>query len=179
MAGVQTSPILKHRAIEKFSRRSAVVGACALELHDVENKLMVNCPRCDAAVREEKAFCQNCGSPMNAEMAKRDASPMPDFGATVIEPPRKIASPPPLPPPLAALPATREVQPISRETAPVSYPSVATGGVSVLPSPPIAPSPSMPPIGRVEPSRKKIGIGFVLLVLFLMFAAFVIALWLD
>ena len=140
---------------------------------------MVNCPKCGTAVREEKAFCHKCGSPMDAAKAERE-TPLPDFGATiVVPPPRPAASPPPQaappqptppPPPQPFVPpVVTEVQPASRPSAPVSYPPP---GVA-LPTPP-----SAPPAGRRKSSRK-IGFGFVLLLLFLTFLAFVLAIVLD
>jgi predicted nucleic acid-binding Zn ribbon protein len=122
---------------------------------------MINCPKCGTAVREGKAFCHNCGSPMDAAKAARE-TPLPDFGATVLEPPRRPA-------PSSSTfvpPAVTEVQPPARPPAPVSYPPA---GVA-LPTPPGA-----PPAGR----RKSRKIAFVLLVLFLMFLAFVLAIVLD
>jgi hypothetical protein len=66
-------------------------------------------------------------------------------------------------------PAVTEVQPAHRPPAPVSYPPA---GVAV-------PAPlSAPPAGRRKSSRK-LGFGFILLLLFLMFLAFVLALVLD
>jgi hypothetical protein len=131
MAGVQTSPILKHRAIIEFP--SLLAGArVRFELQGDRSKLMVNCPKCGAGVREEKAFCHNCGAPMDAAMRQRE-EPQPDFGATMLEPPRVA-----------------------------------------LPSSPVAPEPD----GRRKSSRK-IGFGFVILLLFLMFVVFVLAVVLD
>ena len=124
---------------------------------------MVNCPRCGTAVREEKAFCHNCGAPMDAAKAERE-TPLPDFGATVIVPPRVTAPQPPSAPPVAA-----EVQPAVRATAPVSSPPV--GAVRPMP-------PSAPPAARRK-SPWKLGIGFFLLLLFLMFLAFALAIVLD
>jgi uncharacterized membrane protein len=131
---------------------------------------MVNCPKCGAAVREEKAFCHNCGAPMDAAMRQRE-TPMPDFSATIIEPPRGGFAPQPFVPP-----AITEVQPAGRETVPVQqqqqqqYPPA---GVA-LPSP----MPVAPPFGKRKSSRK-IGFAFVILLLFLMFAVFVLALLID
>ena len=126
---------------------------------------MVNCPKCGAAVREEKAFCHNCGSPMDAAMRRRE-EPQPDFGATVIETPRRPAAQPFVPPSIT------EVQPAGRETAPVSTHQPATTRAALhLP-------PDAQPTGRRKSSRR-IGFGFVILLLFLMFAAFVLALVLD
>ncbi|HEX9919568.1 MAG TPA: zinc ribbon domain-containing protein [Pyrinomonadaceae bacterium] len=123
---------------------------------------MINCPKCGTAVREEKAFCHNCGSPMDAAKAEREM-PLPDLGATILEPPRRPVTPPPQP---FVPPAVNEVQPATRPPAPVSYqpPGVA------LHTPP-----SAPPAGR----RKSRKLGFVLLLLFLMFLAFVLALVID
>jgi len=140
------------------------VRAC--KLHGDEINLMINCPKCGEAVKEEKAFCQNCGSPMDAEKANR--GPMPDFGATIIEPPRRTAAPPPIAPPIA--PTMMPVaQPTGRTPATVSQPSTRVA----LPS-----QPDAPPLERRK-SARKIGVGFILLLLFLMFTAFVVALWLD
>ncbi|HLL72327.1 MAG TPA: zinc ribbon domain-containing protein [Pyrinomonadaceae bacterium] len=137
---------------------------------------MVNCPKCGAAVKEEKAFCQNCGSPMDAAMRQRE-TPLPDFSATIIEPPRRVASQPFVPP------VVTEVQPTGRETAPVQqhvqqhvqqqqqYPPA--GAAVPLPTPALAPPP-----GKRKSSRK-IGFAFVILLLFLMFAVFVLALLID
>ena len=125
---------------------------------------MVYCPKCGAAVREEKAFCQNCGSPMDAAMRQRE-EPQPDFGATVIEPPHRAAQP-------FVPPAITEIQPTGRETAPVTAYQPATARAA-LPLPPDA-----QPTGRRKSSRR-IGFGFIILLLFLMFAAFVLALVLD
>ncbi|HEV7905973.1 MAG TPA: zinc ribbon domain-containing protein [Pyrinomonadaceae bacterium] len=123
---------------------------------------MVTCPKCGAGVREEKAFCHNCGTPMNAAMRERD-EPQPDFGATVIEPPRRAPQP-------FVPPAITEVQPTGRETAPVAVRQPATTR-AVLPLPPDA-----QPTGK---RKRKIGFGFVILLLFLMFIVFVLALILD
>ncbi|HEY0081265.1 MAG TPA: zinc ribbon domain-containing protein [Pyrinomonadaceae bacterium] len=132
---------------------------------------MLNCPKCGTAVREEKAFCHNCGSPMNAAKAERE-TPLPDFGATILEPPRRTAPSPPSPQgqqqPFVP-PAVTEVQPAHRPPVTASYPHA---GVAV-PTPP-----SAPPAGRRKSSRK-FGFGFVLLLLFLMFLAFVLALVLN
>lgn len=131
---------------------------------------MVNCPKCGAAVKEEKAFCQNCGSPMDAAMRQHE-TPMPDFGATIIEPPRRSVAPQPFVPP-----AVTQVQPAARETAPVQqhqqqqYPPQA--GVALSSQMPA------PPSGKRKSSRK-IGFAFVILLLFLMFAVFVLALLID
>jgi hypothetical protein len=143
--------ILKHRAHIKFSAGLAV-GASAFRVARRRFTLMVNCPKCGAEVREEKAFCHNCGSPMNAAMRQRE-EPQPDFGA---------AQQPFVPP------AITEVQQAVSENLPVAAPQPAA-----LP----LPSGAQPGGGR-RPSRK-IGFGFVLLLLFLMFIVFVIALWLD
>lgn len=125
---------------------------------------MVTCPKCGAAVREEKAFCHNCGTPMDAAMRQRD-EPQPDFGATVIEPPRRAAQP-------FVPPAITEVQPTGRENAPVAARQPAQARAA-LPLPPDA-----QPIGRRKSSRR-IGFGFVIFLLFLMFAVFVLALVID
>jgi hypothetical protein len=125
---------------------------------------MVNCPKCGAEVREEKAFCHNCGTPMDAAMRQRE-EPQPDLGATVLEPPRRAAQQPFVPP------AITEVQQAGSQNPPVAAPQPAARVVLPLPS-------DAQPGGRRRPSRK-IGFGFVLLLLFLMFIVFVIALWLD
>jgi hypothetical protein len=132
---------------------------------------MVNCPKCGTAVREEKAFCHNCGAPMDAAKAERE-TPLPDFGATIIEPPPRRVTPPPPPPPQPqpfAPPAVNEFQPASRPPAPVSSPPASVA----LPTPLSAP----PPARRT--SARKIGIGFILILLFLMFLAFVLAIMVD
>lgn len=123
---------------------------------------MVTCPKCGAAVREEKAFCHNCGAPMDAAMRERD-EPQPDFGATVIEPPRRAVQP-------FVPPAITEVQPTGRETAPVAARQPATARAAL----PL--SPDAQPTGK---RKRKIGFGFVILLLFLMFAVFVLALIID
>jgi hypothetical protein len=128
---------------------------------------MINCPKCGTAVREEKAFCHNCGSPMDAAKAERE-TPLPDFGATILEPPRRTAPPQPQPPPFAP-PIVTEVQTPGRATAPVSYPPA---GMAM-------PAPSSAPAAERRKSSRKIGIGFVLLLLFLMFLAFVLAIVSD
>lgn len=127
---------------------------------------MVNCPTCGAAVREEKAFCHNCGSPMDAAMRQRE-TPMPDFSATVIEPPRRAAQQPFVPP------VVTEVQTAGRETAPVQQQQQNPPAGVALPSPLPA-----PPFGKRKSSRK-IGFAFVIFLLFLMFVVFVLALLLD
>src|SRR5215211_1661203 len=99
---------------------------------------MVNCPKCGAAVREEKAFCHNCGAPMDAVMRERE-TPMPDFSATVIEPPRSVA-----PQPYVPQAAVTEVQTAGRETTHIQPPA----GVA-LPSPTPAPF-----VGKRKSSRK-------------------------
>ncbi|HEY1404382.1 MAG TPA: zinc ribbon domain-containing protein, partial [Pyrinomonadaceae bacterium] len=101
---------------------------------------MVNCPKCGTAVREEKAFCHKCGSPMDAAKAERE-TPLPDLGATILVPPRVAATPPPqtqpTPPPQQPFvpPVVTEVRPADRASAPVSYPPP---GVA-LPTPSSAP----------------------------------------
>lgn len=131
---------------------------------------MVNCPKCGAGVRAEKAFCHNCGSPMDAAMRQRD-EPRPDPGATVIEPPRPRAAQPFVPP------AITEVQPAGRETAPVNLNATAHQHAPARVA--LSMPPDAPPVGKHKSSRKKIGFGFVLLLLFLMFAVFVLALVID
>ncbi|HLL14653.1 MAG TPA: zinc ribbon domain-containing protein [Pyrinomonadaceae bacterium] len=128
---------------------------------------MVNCPKCGTAVREEKAFCHNCGAPMDAAKAERE-TPLPDFGATILEPPPRRAPPPP-PPQSFVPPAPREVQPTARPPAPVSPPPAGVALHTL---------PGTPPAAR-RTSARKIGIGFVLLLLFLMFLAFVLAIMVD
>ncbi len=141
--------------------------------------LMINCPKCGTAVREEKAFCHNCGSPMDAAKAERE-TPLPDFGKTIIEPPRHT-TPSPTPPQQPqtyaqqqqsfAPPAATEVQTGARPTVPVSS-YQPTAGIA-------APAPTLaPPAGRRK-SARRIGVGFVILLLFLMFLAFVLALVID
>lgn len=124
---------------------------------------MVNCPKCGAGVREEKAFCHNCGSPMNAAMRQRE-EPQPDFGATVIEPTRRDAQ-------AFVPPSVTEVQPTGRETAPVAARQPAAPVALPLPS-------GAQPTG-VRKSSRKIGFGFVIILLFLMFLVFVLALVID
>ena len=125
---------------------------------------MINCPKCGTAVREEKAFCHHCGTPMNAAKAERE-TPLPDFGATVRVPPPRPAPQQPLPPP-----PVNEVQTTGRATAPVSSPATNFN----LPAPQAAP---LPPARRK--SSRRIGVGFVILLLFLMFLAFVLAIVTD
>jgi len=145
---------------------------------------MINCPKCGEAVKEEKAFCPKCGSPMDA--AKANRKPMPDFGATIIQPPKRTASPPditPSAPPIAspALPvATPAAPPPPVIATPASMPMAQfTGGnsASVSHSSTHVSLPAQSPERRN--SARKIGFGFILLLLFLMFIAFVVALWLD
>jgi hypothetical protein len=126
---------------------------------------MVNCPKCGAAVREEKAFCHNCGAPMDAAMRERE-TPMPDFSATLLEPPRRVA--PQQQQPYAPPAAVTEVQTSGRETTHIQPPASVA-----LPSPTPAPF-----VGKRKSSRK-IGFAFVILLLFLMFVVFVLALVLD
>ena len=133
---------------------------------------MVNCPKCGAGVREEKAFCHNCGAPMDAAMRQRE-EPQPDFGATIIEPPRARAAQPFVPP------AITEVQPAGRETAPVNAAPVNAAQQPATARAALSTPPDAPPFGKHKSSRKKIGFGFVLLLLFLMFVVFVLALVLD
>lgn len=138
------------------------------ELCGNEFKLMVTCPKCGAGVREEKAFCHNCGSPMDEAMRRRD-EPQPDYGATVLEPPRRAAQP-------FVPPAITEVQPAGRETAPVAAhqsAAAATTARAALPLPHGA-----QPFDQRRPARK-IGFGFIILLLFLMFAVFMLAIVLD
>lgn len=141
---------------------------------------MINCPKCGTAVREEKAFCHNCGSPMDAAKAERE-TPLPDFGRTIIEPPpRRAASSPPSPPqqqqpytpPQQSFvpPATTEIQTGGRPTAPASYPPTASVA---------QPAPTLAPPAQGRKSARRIGAGFVILLLFLMFLAFVLALVTD
>ncbi len=139
---------------------------------------MINCPKCGTAVREEKAFCHNCGSPMDAAKAQRE-TPLPDFGRTIIEPPPRRAAPstppqqPYAPPPQQPFvpQAATEIQTGGRPTAPVSYPP--TKGVV----PQTAPTPA--PLAGGRKSARRIGVGFVILLLFLMFLAFALALVID
>jgi hypothetical protein len=98
---------------------------------------------------------------MDAAKAARE-TPRPDFGATVIEPPRRPATP-------FVPQAAKEAQPAVRPPAPVAYPPAG----AALPTPP-----SAPPSERRKSSRK-IGFGFVLLLLFLMLLVFVLAVVLD
>ncbi|HEY0097707.1 MAG TPA: zinc ribbon domain-containing protein [Pyrinomonadaceae bacterium] len=124
---------------------------------------MVNCPKCGVGVREEKAFCHNCGAPMNDAMRQRE-EPQPDFAATVLEPPRRAAQP-------FVPPSITEVQPTAGETATVGARQPAAPAALPLP-------PGAQPNGRRKSSRK-IGFGFVILLLFLMFLVFVLAVVLD
>ncbi|MCA1556387.1 MAG: hypothetical protein LC747_06825 [Acidobacteria bacterium] len=55
-------------------------------------------------------------------MANR--GPMPDFGATIIEPPRRTAPPTIVPPPMpVAQPTGREPAPVSHSTTRIALPS--------------------------------------------------------
>ena len=134
---------------------------------------MINCPKCGTAVREEKAFCYNCGAPMDAAKAERE-TPLPDFGATVLVPPQRPATSPqsaqpaqPATPQPLAPPAVAEAHPAGR----------ATDLVSSQPARVAFP----PPQGAMPAARKKSSwkLGFILLVLFLMFLVFVIAILTD
>jgi hypothetical protein len=160
---LDSSTSLSYQILRRNGNRREVIRAgtaCAI-------KSMVNCYRCGTSVREEKAFCHNCGAPMNAAKAEREL-PLPDFGATVIVPPRVTSSPPPPQQPLAP-PAVTEVQPAGRANAPVS------------PSPAAVPIPTPPgalPVAKRK-SPWKIGFRFLLFLLFLMFLVFVLAILID
>ncbi|HZH90066.1 MAG TPA: hypothetical protein VEX70_05515 [Pyrinomonadaceae bacterium] len=104
---------------------------------------------------------------MNAAKAERDL-PLPDFGATVIVPPRVTSPSSPQQQPLAP-PVITEVQPPGRATAPVSPAHAAVA----IPTPPGA-----PPAAKRKPSWK-IGFRFLLLLLFLMFLVFALAILID
>lgn len=100
---------------------------------------------------------------MRAAKAERE-SPLPDFGATVPAPPPHTTPQQPFSPP-----PVNEVQPPGWATMPVSS---QTAGV-VLPAQQGAPPPAR------RKSARKIGVGFILLLLFLMFLAFVLAIIID
>lgn len=121
---------------------------------------MVNCPNCGAAVKEEKAFCFNCGAPMKAAKPARE-TPFAGSGATVLEPPPRPATPQPVAPPAIA-----EVQAAGR----------APDFVSSQPAQVAFPSQGAMPAARKRSPWK---FGFVLLVLFLMFLVFALAILID
>lgn len=97
---------------------------------------------------------------------RRREEPRPDLGATTLEPPTRRDAPP------AASPPFTEIQPTGRATAPATIAHQPEAhAASHLPS-------AAQPTGKRQTSRK-IGYGFVLLLLFLMFVVFVIAISLD
>jgi len=94
---------------------------------------MLKCQKCGASVSEEKAFCQDCGSPMTPAAAAHRPPPVTDFGATIIVPRGPSASGP-LPPNAAPRPqveprsanapnAPATSQPASRDVAQHNAPS--------------------------------------------------------
>lgn len=119
---------------------------------------MVNCSNCGAAVKEEKAFCYNCGAPMKAAKAARE-TPFADSGATVLEPPRPATPQPARPPAAAVQPAGRAPDFVSSQPARVDFP----------------PQGAMPAARKRSPWK----FGFILLVLFLMFLVFALAILID
>lgn len=158
---------------------------CASECCGNGIKSMANCLKCNASVSEEKAFCPNCGSPMNPSMAQHEQE-LPDFSATMIELPKKSARPssPPMQPPLSSA-----VQPSLSPTQMPAPPAQST-------PPPVMTSPSpikevAAPVSRPASTAlptqadaqtsggksnvAKFGLGFVVLLLILIFAAFVLS----
>lgn len=48
---------------------------------------MATCLKCGANVREGKAFCSECGEPVNAPRAQASEPTPPEFGETILVPP--------------------------------------------------------------------------------------------
>lgn len=109
---------------------------------------MVECAGCHAMVPPAKAFCPNCGEPMEAEEQRRSNRGIENMAQTVIgvslsqlqtpEPEAAPASPPPAAaqpaplqtPPVAAPPATPAPPPVAEKpaAAPVAQPTPSSGG---------------------------------------------------
>lgn len=105
---------------------------------------MVECAGCHAMVPPAKAFCPNCGEPMEAEEQRRSNRGIENMAQTVIgvslsqlqtpEPEAAPASPPPA-----------AAQPAPLQTPPVAAPPAT-------PAPPVAEKPAAAPVAQPTPS---------------------------
>ena len=102
---------------------------------------MVKCQKCGASVSEEQAFCQNCGSAMDAGRAstRQDASwdmastvvgqKIPPMTATPAKPAGNVAPPPPAKPAGSVPPPSHNTAspppPATRASAPPPAPAAA------------------------------------------------------
>jgi len=150
---------------------------------------MANCLKCNASVSEEKAFCPNCGSPMNPSMAQHEQE-LPDFSATMIEIPKKSARPssPPMQP--SPSPAVQPSPPPPQTPAPAAQSTPAPVVTSPPPVKEVA-APVSRPASTALPTQAeaqtsggksnvaKFGLGFVVLLLLLIFAAVAFVYLLD
>jgi len=111
---------------------------------------MMTCPKCGASVGEDKAFCQDCGTPMSPASEARPSPPVTDFGATIIVPRGPAAGTPAPPPPR---PATAEARPIAPPIAGGASPSLP--GSSVAAATAGRPSAS-PPTAVQQPNQNRL-----------------------
>ena len=107
---------------------------------------MVKCAGCSAMVPPQKAFCSNCGAPMEAEEEQREKRGIENMAQTVIgfSLDQTLVSAKPAPPPQVKTPAP-EVKPLS-----LDEPSIApTPIVAAAPVPIVAAAP--PPVVTAAP----------------------------
>ena len=78
---------------------------------------MITCEKCGAAVSEDQAFCQNCGSPTSPEASTRREDSSWNMSATVVGQTFKPTPPSP-PPPAVARPKPNTSPPAPQTTSP-------------------------------------------------------------
>jgi uncharacterized Zn finger protein (UPF0148 family) len=108
------------KSVKREARRPA-----ARRYHKGVWMRMVICPKCGAAVREGKAFCFNCGAPMDVARAETK-EPAPEFRETVTAPPQARAARTPATQtraPLDAAPPATNARVESSNPAPVVAPA--------------------------------------------------------
>jgi predicted nucleic acid-binding Zn ribbon protein len=99
---------------------------------------MVKCAGCGAMVPPQKAFCSNCGAPMEAEEQQREKRGIENMAQTVIgfSLDQTLVQSKPTPPPEVKPPAP-EVKPLS-----LDEPSIPPTPIVAMPAPIVAPAPA-------------------------------------
>ena len=111
---------------------------------------MVKCAGCSAMVPPQKAFCSNCGAPMEAEEQQREKRGIENMAQTVIgfSLDQTLVQPKPAPPPEVKTPAP-EVKPLS-----LDEPSIPPTPIVAAPRPVVTPAPPAPIVAPAPEAKK-------------------------